>query len=540
MIALEHLLKWHFIVRMNYETNKKEIGMSQEKNFSPSEILLSTTDLNSHIKYANQGFCDIAGYSLEELQGNPHNMVRHTDMPKAAFKDLWSTIQAGRSWMGPVKNRCKDGDYYWVNAFVTPIKDSAGNIVEYQSVRTTLDDVVKERANTLYPDLCAGKVTKKVTTHTDITFWIQSILFLLVVTSALAMVLANDNIWASLPTFILSIVGASVFAIWRKKYQKVVKLSKEIFDNPLMGYLYSGNNDNIGCVELALEMNKSQLNAVVGRVGDDSGNITALAKKSSSAGSDVADILNQQASETEHVASAMNQMSETVQDIAKIVTHASESSQQGLDISNEGQKIVSKTVEAINELSAQLADVDSAISRLINGTKSIETVLTQISSIADQTNLLALNAAIEAARAGEQGRGFAVVAEEVRALAMRSQQSTEEISTLLGQLQIESDSATVAMEQGNALSQTCVELANETGASLEKITNEVSELADISAQIATAVEEQSVVTEQVSENIISISGMATTSEESGLEAVSLSKELLLKLGDQHSLLQQFR
>ena len=297
-----------------------------------------------------------------------------------------------------------------------------------------------------------------------------------------------------------------------------------------MGYLYSGNNDNIGCIELALKMKESQLNAVVGRVSDDSDNITVLAQSSSDTGHEVADILNQQAQETDHVATAIN----------KIVTHASVSSQQGLDISNEGQKIVFKTVEAINQLSEQLADVDSAISRLINGTKSIETVLTQISSIADQTNLLALNAAIEAARAGEQGRGFAVVAEEVRALAMRSQQSTEEISTLLGQLQIESDSATIAMEQGNTLSQTCVELANETGASLEKITNEVSELADISAQIATAVEEQSVVTEQVSENIVSISGMATKSEENGLEAVTLSQGLLHKLGEQQSLLQQFR
>ena len=514
--------------------------MSQEKKFPPSNILLSTTDLDSHIKYANKNFCDIAGYSLDEMTGHPHNMVRHPDMPKAAFENLWSTIKAGNSWMGPVKNKCKNGDYYWVNAFVTPIKNSAGTTVEYQSVRTTLDEEVKERANTLYPRLCAGDSPKKLNINTDITLWIQNILFILVVTSALSLALANENFWVSLPNLIISAVGAGIFSTWRKKYKKVVRSSKSIFDNPLMRYLYSGNNDDVGCIELALKMQKSQLNAVVGRVSDDSDNITELAQQSSNSGNEVANILNQQAMETDQVATAINEMSATVQDIAKIVTHASQSSQQGLDISNEGQKIVFKTVEAINELSEQLADVDSAISRLINGTKSIETVLTQISSIADQTNLLALNAAIEAARAGEQGRGFAVVAEEVRALAMRSQQSTEEISTLLGQLQIESDSATSAMEQGNTLSKTCVALANETGQSLEKITSEVSELADISAQIATAVEEQSVVTEQVSMNIVSISDMATKSEENGLASVTLSRDLLGKLSDQQVLLEQFR
>ena len=98
--------------------------MSKEVLFTENEILISTTDLDSNIKYANEHFCNIAGYSAEELQGNPHNMVRHPDMPKAAFKDLWQTVQSGHSWMGPVKNRCKNGDYYWVNAFVTPIKNS--------------------------------------------------------------------------------------------------------------------------------------------------------------------------------------------------------------------------------------------------------------------------------------------------------------------------------------------------------------------------------------------------------------------------------
>ena len=192
------------------------------------------------------------------------------------------------------------------------------------------------------------------------------------------------------------------------------------------------------------------------------------------------------------------------------------------------------------QLSHQLSEVDHAITRLTDGSRAIETVLDEISSIADQTNLLALNAAIEAARAGEQGRGFAVVAEEVRALAMRTQQSTEEINKLLTQLQYESNFAIEAMSQGNTLSNNCVTLAGQTGESLTRINTEVNQLASISDQIATAVEEQSVVAEQVSQNIIAISDMSAESEEHGRTAVDLSSTLLANLTEQNNLIVQFR
>jgi methyl-accepting chemotaxis protein len=201
---------------------------------------------------------------------------------------------------------------------------------------------------------------------------------------------------------------------------------------------------------------------------------------------------------------------------------------------------VEQTISAIEQLSEQLNDVDTAINRLITGSKSIEAVLGEISSIADQTNLLALNAAIEAARAGEHGRGFAVVADEVRALALRTQQSTEEVNKLLGQLQSESDLAVTSMKKGTTLSQGCVELASETGGALAKITSEVSELAAMNEQIATAIEEQSVVTEEINQNIVSISDMTGESEEHSKEAVALSEGLLKNIKEQQNLVSQFR
>lgn len=129
----------------------------RERLYPEHQSLISTTDLESRITYANDEFCHIAGFNLEELQGEHHNLVRHPDMPKQAFADLWHHIRAGKSWMGPVKNRCKNGDHYWVSAFVTPIKDAQGKVVEYQSVRTAPSEEIKQRAERIYAGLRADK-----------------------------------------------------------------------------------------------------------------------------------------------------------------------------------------------------------------------------------------------------------------------------------------------------------------------------------------------------------------------------------------------
>jgi methyl-accepting chemotaxis protein len=514
--------------------------MSKEKLFLESEILLSTTDLNSHIKYANSNFCDISGFTLDEMVGKPHNIVRHADMPKVAFKDLWSFLQRGESWMGPVKNKCENGDYYWVNAFVTPIKNENGKTHEYQSIRTALSPNVKARAEKTYPLLSKGKTPNILKVQTDITLWIFMSLLLLTLISGYLLLEDLNNKLTMIPIFIVSILSTLLQFIWRQQYKIVVNEAKEVFDNPLMSYLYSGNTDKIGNISLSLKMRKAQLNAIVGRVSDDSIMITEKARDSSNRGGKVSSVLQEQKIETAQVAAAINEMSVTIQEIAKVVIVASEASQQGLKMTNNGHDVVNSTITSIKGLSSQLAEVDTAIARLTEGTQSIEKVLSEISSIADQTNLLALNAAIEAARAGEQGRGFAVVADEVRALAMRTQQSTDEIGKLLGYLKNESDFATKAMSKGNELSSNCVLLSQKTGDSLNKITDEVSSIADITTQISRAIEEQSVAAEQINKSITTISNMSHESEIHGLEAAKLGDSLLKRLSEQQNLVFQFK
>lgn len=513
--------------------------MSKERIFNESEILLSTTDLDSYIKYANQNFCNIAGYSLEELQGSPHNMVRHPDMPKQAFENLWQTIKSGRSWMGPVKNACKNGDYYWVNAFVTPIKDNQGKVFEYQSVRSKPSREVVERAEKVYQQINQGKIPWQARVTLDLTVIFKLAFLSFFLFTAAVAAFTPLSAWLTVPMLFISGFSGILYYRWCTRFKVLVKEAKSVFDNPLMSYIYSGNNNAISAITLALQMRKAELRAVSGRVSDTSENITGTADEAAQCSENVSSLLVKQNSETEQVATAMNEMSATIQEVARVVEEAAERAKQGVTISEQGQQMVKDTASANNQLAEQLGEVEQAISRLVSGSQMIESVLNEINGIADQTNLLALNAAIEAARAGEHGRGFAVVADEVRALAMRTQESTGEVNKILAQLNNESEFATQAMERGTELSQNCVSLCDKTDLSLQQIISEVTELTNINTQIATSIEEQAAVSEEINRNIVTISDMAAGCEENGKYSQKLSAQLLEKLKEQQDLVTQF-
>ena len=146
---------------MNNSVNNNEV------RFADIVQLVSITDLEGRITYANPEFCEIAGYTLEELVGQHHNIVRHPNMPKAAFADLWEKLKQGDSWRGMVKNRCKNGSFYWVDAYVTPLYEN-GVIKGYQSVRTCPTENQKVKAQQLYDNLNRGKSIRDIRANTSI------------------------------------------------------------------------------------------------------------------------------------------------------------------------------------------------------------------------------------------------------------------------------------------------------------------------------------------------------------------------------------
>ena len=248
----------------------------------------------------------------------------------------------------------------------------------------------------------------------------------------------------------------------------------------------------------------------------------------------------QQLAETDQVATAMNEMAATVGEVAQNASSAADSANQANTATGSGQQVVSATIKTINTLAHEVENASAAIQQLARDSDEIGTVLDVIRGIAEQTNLLALNAAIEAARAGEQGRGFAVVADEVRTLAQRTQQSTQEIQGMIERLQSGTANAVTVMERGRTQAAEGVSEAAEAGKALDTIAREVTSINDMNALIASAAEEQSSVAEEMNQNITSISQLAQQTADGSNQTALASEELARLANDLQQLVGQFK
>ncbi|MDH5184147.1 MAG: methyl-accepting chemotaxis protein, partial [Gammaproteobacteria bacterium] len=279
---------------------------------------------------------------------------------------------------------------------------------------------------------------------------------------------------------------------------------------------------------------------MVGMVAGSTSQIATAAEQMSAITSQSDQLMQRQKSETDMVVTAINEMAVTIREVAQNAESAAASAVQADEQSRNGQMVVMSTMESINSLATEVEHASGVIQKLEKDSQSIGSVLDVIKDVADQTNLLALNAAIEAARAGEQGRGFAVVADEVRTLASRTQESTEEISKIIQGFQTAAREAVTVMQDGRNKAESSVEQAAQAGESLNAITEAVTSINDMNQQIATASEEQSVVAEEVNRNIVSINSVAEEATEGSRQSAHSSAELARLASDLQSQVNLFK
>lgn len=500
---------------------------NQERDYPARDMLVSTTDTRGHITHCNRAFVDVSGYTYDELIGQNHNLIRHPDMPPAAYKDMWATIGRGKPWTGIVKNRCKNGDYYWVQANVTPILEN-GKPVGYMSVRVKPSPEEVSGAQHLYAQMAAagdagrlpfylqaGKVKYRglrglagSVEALSLTVQLGIALVLLAVFSSIPYLLGLEGTSFAMAQIAAQVLAGGVLLAWfhHRVVASVAEASQ--FANDLAGCnlstrVHSGFPPPMGGLIRSLQQIQINLRAVVGDVRNEIDSFSRTAAEISEGGMDLSARTESQASSLEETAASMEQLSGTVKQTAHTASQVAIQSETSMNVARQG--------------GAAVHQVGQAMQSIEQSSTKVRDIIGVIEGIAFQTNILALNAAVEAARAGEQGRGFAVVATEVRALAQRSAVAAKEIRELIAKSAEQISEGNSQMQSATATIDGVVEAVQAVGGLIDQITAATKEQALGISQVNEAVAQLDTVTQQ----------NAALVEESAASAIGLKESSVM-------------
>jgi aerotaxis receptor len=451
--------------------------------FPPGDTLVSTTDLKGRILYCNAAFVSVSGFTKEELLGQPHNLVRHPDMPEEAYRDMWETIGRGLPWSAPVKNRRKDGSYYWVIANVTPLMD--GNAPSgYMSVRTQPTREQVAAAEQLYARMRQEKTEgQRVTLLSEgavqiHTPWarVQRAFNIgmrgrmsLIVGSVAALCSAAGAAFGGTPLTSAAVLGevalsfaagAAVGGLWLSRMaiqplEELVRVANRMAAGDLTQRIDASGQDTLGRLGKALAQLNVNLRSIVRDARNEVNHMRDATREIAAGNQDLSARTESQAASLEETASSMEQITSTVRNSAT-------SAQKAAELASEASAVTQRGSDAINEVTRTMHTISDSSRR-------IGEIISVIDSIAFQTNILALNAAVEAARAGEQGRGFAVVASEVRSLAQRTTGAAREIKQLI------EDSAQ-KVDTGNRMTEEAQKTMDGALATVQRVTHVIAEI----------------------------------------------------------------
>ncbi|MCU6184915.1 PAS domain-containing protein [Citrobacter cronae] len=438
--------------------------------------LMSTTDLQSYITHANDTFVQVSGYQLNELLDKPHNLVRHPDMPKAAFADMWYTLKQGEPWSGIVKNRRKNGDHYWVRANAVPMVRE-GRVTGYMSIRTRATDEEIATVEPLYKALNEGRCNRRIhkglvvrkgwlgkLPALPIRWRVRSVMALMFAVLATALQQTGAEWPLLLMSALVMLLGTAIFE-WQivRPIENVARQALKVATGERNSVSHLNRSDELGLMLRAV----GQLGLMCRWLIHDVSSQVSCVRSDSETLAKGSDDLNKHTQQTvenvQETVTTMNQMAASVKQNSETAAAADKLSIAASSAATHGGEAMDIVIKTMDDIA--------------NSTQRIGTITTLINDIAFQTNILALNAAVEAARAGEQGKGFAVVAGEVRHLASRSASAANDIRKLI-------DASADKVQSGS-------DQVHAAGRTMDDIVAQVQNVTQLIAQISHSTLEQS-------------------------------------------------